>query len=178
MSLKEGHSVTISPYFGSVLPIPINSTRALSSSYVHLCLFTSDFRKGLTSEHFAFVRICLATYGKYSLLSMKRDSGINNINFNLSLTFRFRLLNECLSDVTGDAHLLENNVLRVAGDDVLRTRFFSGFDGVVPEGTWVRLALKSLPGEFSMINLKSNTQKFLIVSSVKQTKTITSLIVR
>ena len=42
----------------------------------------------------------------------------------------------------------------------------------------MRLALKSLPGEFSMINLKSNTQKFLIVSSVKQTKTITSLIVR
>ena len=86
-------------------------------------------------EHFAFVRICLATYGKYSLLSMKRDSGINNINFNLSLTFRFRLLDECLSDVTGDAHLLENNVLRVAGDDVLRTRFFSGFHVVVPEGT-------------------------------------------
>ena len=68
---------------------------------------------------------------------MKRDSGINNINFNFSLTFRFRLFDECLSDVrrAGDAHLLENNVLRVAGDDVLRPRFFSGFDGVVPEGT-------------------------------------------
>ena len=75
-------------------------------------------------EQFAFVRICLATYGKYSLLSMKRDSGVNNINYNLSLTFRFRLLDECLCGVTGDAHLL----------DVLRTRFFSGFDGVVPEG--------------------------------------------
>ena len=60
---------------------------------------------------------------------MKRDSGINNINFNLSLTFRFRLFDECLSDIrrAGDAHLHENNVLRVAGDDVLRTRFFSGF---------------------------------------------------
>ena len=43
--------------------------------------------------------------------------------FNLSLTSRFRLLDECLCGVTGDAHLL----------DVLRTRFFSGFDGVVPE---------------------------------------------
>ena len=42
----------------------------------------------------------------------------------------------------------------------------------------MRLALKSLSGEFSMINLKINTQKFLIMSSVKQTKTITSLIVR
>ena len=42
----------------------------------------------------------------------------------------------------------------------------------------MRLALKSLSGEFSMINLKNNTQKFLIMSSVRQTKTITSLIVR
>ena len=51
VSLKEGHTVFLGNlYCGSVFPIPTNSTRALSSSNVHLCLFTGDFLNGLTID--------------------------------------------------------------------------------------------------------------------------------